>query len=242
MVGIERQRGFTIIEVVLFLAISGLLIVLLVAGWTVRINTERYRDSVTTLQSFIQQQYNLVYNVENDRSDQLACTGNAEVVDGSSLKGQSECVLLGRYITMIASGDDTRLTVSPIVGLDAPLDDGDGGKTLPELLVDPYKAKVVSQDIGLSENELIVPWGAAVVDGQNMTIAILRDPQTGAVHTYSVGTEAPLASILSQQPDIIEQERSICLDPGAPFSGERIAVVIRAKASSQSAIETEVGC
>lgn len=240
MVNIERQRGFTIIEVVLFLAISSLLVVLLLAGWTVRVNTERYRDSVTTLQSFLQQQYNLVYNVENDRSNELACNTNAQVVDGSTPKGQSNCVLLGRYITLDASGDETHLTVVPIVGLDATPDDGDAGKTLPELLVDPYRAKIVTQDIGLSEDELFVPWGATTVDRQSMTIAILRDPQTGTTHTYSTGSEASLAILLSQSD--IEQERRICLDPGAPFSGERRAVVIHAKASSQSAIETEAGC
>lgn len=243
MIDVRRQQGFTIIEVVLFLAISGLLVVLLMTGWTVRINTERYRDSVVTLQSFLQQQYNLVYNVENDRGNDLACDNQARVQAGSSEKGQTNCVLLGRFITIQASSNDTNITVSPVVGLDTAPDDSDAGKTLPELFLDPYRVKTVSQNIGLSETEFAIPWGATVVGGRDMTIAILRDPQTGIAHTYSTGSEVALTNLLRQAESInIEEERRVCLDPGAPFSGEQMAVVIRAKASSQSAVETEAGC
>lgn len=240
MMGAQSRRGFTIIEVVLFLAISGLLAVLLMTGWTVRVNTERYRDSVTTLQSFLQQQYNLVYNVENDRTNNLTCNNAGRVVTGVSAKGQTNCVLLGRFITIGVVGGETQLNVSAVVGLDATPTASDATKPLKELLVSLYGANVVTQDVGLSETELTVPWGATIVGGQSVTASILRDPRTGAVHTYSIDTNGSLNSLLANSNN--EAERHICLDPGAPFSGERIAVVIRASASSQNAIETEVGC
>src|SRR5688572_29756839 len=109
------QRGFTIIEVTLFLAISALLAVLMLGGWTVMINTQRYKDSVQTYQSFLQQQYNLVYNVENSRENNMICAnGTVEESESSGTpRGQTDCVILGRYIEL---RDGQNLTVKAIVG------------------------------------------------------------------------------------------------------------------------------
>ncbi|MEP6710564.1 MAG: prepilin-type N-terminal cleavage/methylation domain-containing protein, partial [Candidatus Saccharibacteria bacterium] len=54
----QRHPGFTIIEVMLFLAISGALAVGILIGSNVAITSQRYRDSLNSLQSLLQQQYN----------------------------------------------------------------------------------------------------------------------------------------------------------------------------------------
>ena len=48
------SRGFTIIEVMLFLAITGLLAVGVLATVGNSINVQRYRDAVVTLQTEVQ--------------------------------------------------------------------------------------------------------------------------------------------------------------------------------------------
>ena len=51
---IVKSKGFTIIEVMLFLAVTGALAVAILVGSGVAIGQQRYKDSVNSLQSFIQ--------------------------------------------------------------------------------------------------------------------------------------------------------------------------------------------
>ncbi len=255
--GTAKQRGFTIIEVTLFLAISGLLAVLLMTGWVTRVNTERYRDSVVTLQSFLQQQYNLVYNVENERSSDLTCDSDANVTQGPGPKGQSDCVLLGRFISVKTDAEGTVLSVRPIVGYEGP-NPVTTPMSLGRLLYDNYKVKAQDIDMGLSDTELVVPWGAVIDDStkadgtsksfaKDFSIAIIRSPLDGTAHTYvakdtniqkvlGIGDTGPGSDSSTEDKDV-----TVCLDPGTPFSGGAMAVIIRAYASSQNAVTTSTG-
>ena len=113
--GAKNDQGFTIIEVSLFLGLSALLAVLLLGGWTTMINTQRYKDSNKSLQTFLQEQYNGVYNVQNGRDNKFTCS-DSEVKKISVVgdePGQTDCILMGRYID-IQKGQD--ITVRAIVG------------------------------------------------------------------------------------------------------------------------------
>ena len=100
------KAGFTIIETMLFLAVSGFLIMGILAGTGVSINTQRYRDSVVSLRSFLQQQYSDVSNVRNSSQTNpcLSSSGN---------RGQTDCVILGRYVT---SQGVSNLSVKNVIG------------------------------------------------------------------------------------------------------------------------------
>jgi hypothetical protein len=213
----------------------------LLTGWSVMINTQRYKDTVNTTYAFLQSQYNLVYNVENNRDETLKCNGNTvQNSDGinPTQRGQSDCVLLGRYLRLT---DGVTFKSYPIVGKDVQSD-----------TASEYQPKVVSPDfdIGLSENTLTVPWGAVVKGGgvhreeiQTIAIVLLRSPQFGTVNTYSFNTTSggnPVLN-LADLNTANEAERLLCFDPGATIAGPRQAVVIRAHASSQNAIETIPG-
>src|SRR5665811_997144 len=92
---LSNQAGFTIIETMLFLGITALLIMGLLVGIGTSINIQRYRDSVSSLQSVLQQQFSEVSNVSND-SLSNACYGDNST---NNPRGQSNCVILGRLIT-----------------------------------------------------------------------------------------------------------------------------------------------
>ena len=261
-----RQQGFTIVEVLLFVSISGLLIATLTVGWTANLNTQRYKDSVTTLQSFLQQQYNLVYNVENTRDSSLTCNGaTGKVISGGvgNSRATTNCVLLGRYITVKHTSQGTELQVAAITGRDLesilPVPDNDV-KAFQEV-----NAQRLTTDIGLSESQFTVPWGAEVVTdtmtdpttpSQDWAIVIIRSPLGGTVHTYVKKTTGGAQPVLvDSDPSSLgmlndpavtaeTEDAKLCLDPGASFAGVRMAVVIKAKASSQSSVETsaEAGC
>lgn len=240
--GMKTQHGFTIIEVTLFLALTGLLAVLLLGGWTTMINTQRYKDSVKTTQTFIQEQYNLVYSVENGRGDNLRCSGGTVTDAGGTgeSRGQSDCVLMGRYLHV---NNGTRIDVYAIVG-----DEPASGTASSDIdSIRAYTPQRVGSEVGLTRNKLNVPWQAEVVgtagstDTQNFAIAIIRTPSSGIVHTYA--TTAPNDGSLPEVAALVsaanEQTNTyMCLDPGNPLAGGRMGVMIKARASSQSFVET----
>jgi type II secretory pathway pseudopilin PulG len=237
-----KNGGFTIIEVILFLGITGLLALTLLGGWTTMINTQRYKDSVKTVQSFLQTQYNLVYNVENAEQPDGGpyCDVNAsdepQFVTTESPRGQSDCIQMGRLIH-ISGGVDIRAYA--IVGADMP---NSASTDAAEII--RRNPIIVENELQISENELTVPWQAEVVNRrdiggiQNVALAIVRSPLSGSVHTYRVTTDGVS---LPDVEDMIavgnEQEVNLCLDPGTAFAGNRIGVVIRERASAQSFVQ-----
>lgn len=236
----QNKSGFTIIEVMLFLALSGMLAVLLLGGWGIMINTQRYKDSTRTLQTFLQQQYNLVYNTENGRTNDLNCdqTNGVRQNGTGQARGQTDCILMGRYVRI--SGMD--VTVSAVVGNNL-TDQSESNDEASILASDPH---IVTQDLGLSDTRLVIPWQSRVVgkngssDAANYAMAVLRSPLTGAVHTYVTPlpndtANPPLDSTFLNSSNESEAVQ-LCVDPGAPMSGGRRAVVIGANASSQSFI------
>ena len=111
--GTQVTRGFTIIETMLFLAISGLLIVGMLAGTGASINIQRYRDAVETFKTTLQNQYGELSSVKNDRDDNWTCTGTAQSeAGGSEARGQSDCVLMGRYLSVV----DSKINISSVLG------------------------------------------------------------------------------------------------------------------------------
>ena len=58
------QSGFTIVEVVLFLAITGLLTVGLLAGVSAALRQQQYHDAVQSFAGFIRDQYSRVIRIE----------------------------------------------------------------------------------------------------------------------------------------------------------------------------------
>lgn len=105
--GEVRTQGFTIIESLLFLAISGLMMVTMIAGTSVALNTQRYNDSVRSFKTLLQEQYAQVTSTQNDRTEDIQCgvDGTAIPVEnegGQQYRGQSDCEMVGRYVIVRA--------------------------------------------------------------------------------------------------------------------------------------------
>lgn len=237
----RRKAGFTIIEVTLFLGVSGLLIMLLLGGWTVMINTQRYEDSVVSFQGFLQDQYNLVYNVENGRAANLTCDSNTgSIASGTTPRGQTGCVVLGRFLRIV---DGSNIQVLPVVGVVLAANDP---ATSDVEAIRNSLPKVVDRSLQFSDSNFSIPWGAVIVNAAgnslDYTIAILRSPLAdsgGKVHTYI--QQVPDASSASNLAGLIntaneDEDVEFCLDAGAPLSGGTRAVVVKAFASSQTYI------
>lgn len=236
--GTKTNTGFTIIETMLFLAVAGALTVGVLAGSGLAINQQRYRDSVNTLKSFIQQQYSEVTNVVNDRSGAEGCSDTATVTPPAGAaaqpRGMSGCVILGRYVVIDATG--TQVTASNVIGYrtanvpDKPSDI--------EEIKDNYQLGIST--IGQDSTE--VAWGAAVVknhtnDPMSITMLILRSPLSGAIMTYTTeGIVTDLQSLVA----VANTNRvvDLCVDaPASSLMGNRSAVRIGAFATNQGSVQ-----
>lgn len=237
----QKNAGFTIIETILFLAISGALTVGMLVGSGVAINQQRYRDSVNSLKSFVQQQYNEVTNVVNGRDGSEACndavvTDSTESVTPQS-RGTSECILLGRHIVIDATGK--RVTASNVVAYHTP------GAT--EAASDILEI-TTNYTLGLSKiNQDVteVAWGATVVhqgtsDAMPMSLLILRSPLSGSIMTYAsegvITAPEQLKGMVSATNS--STPRHLCIDNAAGAIGvKRMSVLIASFATSQGAIQ-----
>jgi type II secretory pathway pseudopilin PulG len=235
--GIKKQTGFTIIETMLFLAITGALAAAILAGSGIAISQQRYRDSVNSLKSYVQQQYSEVTNVVNGRDKSWTCDTNGNVIEvnvsAGQARGTSECVMLGRFLTIDGTG--TNLTSANVVGYRA--------ASTPAAASDIDELKTYKLTISPIEQDASeVSWGAQVVKPETTTplqlsMLIVRSPLSGAVLTFTAeGSQTNLNALLS--PQNMSQKRDLCVNADlGSFVGERLAVRIGAFASSQGAIE-----
>ncbi len=233
------QKGFTIIETMLFLGITGLLVMGILVGTGAAINIQRYRDSVSSLKSVLQQQYTNVSNVSNSRTSSWVCDNNGQVIESDSggiPRGQSDCVILGKFITTI---DNQNLVVRDVVG-------STSEKTVPSNdleALQKYNLRVSSVDF--SGENYRLDWGSTLAvpeSGANATfsILILKSPASGAVRTFidpsSVVADNSVGNLVSAT--ALGSSLRVCVDSQGMFGGGQAAIFIVPGATGPSGVET----
>ena len=125
-----RVRGFTIIEVMLFLALTGLMLVGALVGLGTNLARQRYKDSVQDVVMMIRNQYDYVTRVQIDKRDnsdmcEIVAGSSASFVDSSnnSGRGRSLCDVYGvALIFGLSEGDgpaaSSILQSTSILGID----------------------------------------------------------------------------------------------------------------------------
>ena len=121
MVRQNKRRGFTIIEVMLVLALTGLLFVGLIAGFGGSLARQRYKDTTQDLASNLRRLYSLVADTQVQiRDNSSACYGlkdaSGSVMEGraNANRGRSDCVVYG----VAASIYKDRIETTQILGKD----------------------------------------------------------------------------------------------------------------------------
>ncbi|MEO5690621.1 MAG: prepilin-type N-terminal cleavage/methylation domain-containing protein [Candidatus Saccharimonadales bacterium] len=112
-----KRDGFTIIEVMIFLAISGLMLAMAMIGSGNLARQARFSDTVNGLHSTLQRQYEDVANGVNTRQ-----IGSAGCSAGSPQPGSDDCLLLGKVISFVDDGG-TNITTRYITGTPVPVVD-----------------------------------------------------------------------------------------------------------------------
>lgn len=243
--GISKRAGFTIIETMLFLGVTGLLILGILGSTGGAVSKQRYRDSVSSLQAFFQNEYSTVSNVYNGNTGTTPC--GAQV----SARGQSNCVILGRYITATPiSNRSYKLLARTVIGT---IPAGS-----PEVLNDVqvftaagngpqpgYNIRVLPAT-AMDSVDYSVEWDAnMVISGTNSAMSfstlILRSPASGYIKTFvhptTVVSDGQIQAGLVSVASSLTQPLKICVTDYDYTISVKRAVFINTDASSASGVE-----
>lgn len=206
--GVKIHKGFTIIELILFLGITGLVMGVLLVGVGSSLTRERYRDAVTSFQDYMQGQYNLVANVSNLRDASDICQ-NGKILSNPTPdtgRGTSDCTIVGRIVSSTQNGDQVTSSQVYATADVASLSGTDDIQVL-------NSAKLIASPTAAPYN---LGWSATLVDPRpddslsTFSILIVRMPTTGLIHTYALkqANQSPAALVGAQIP---KEGMTICV-------------------------------
>lgn len=231
----KMRSGFTIVEVALFLAITGLLFMGIAGGVQTSLFQQRYNDSVQSFAEFLRSVYSQVTNVE-----------------GSSINGgRSDRAIYGKLVTFGETKDlsgednsDGAVFSYTVVG-NAGDDIGTGGNVLSSLKALEINIRDESGLVGIVES-YIPRWGAKIEDisGSKFdgALLIVRHPSSGTVYTYIY--EGEVSNIINSdglmngwEANFKLEQADFCVDPDGVSGGVRRDVRITQGARNASGVE-----
>ena len=252
----RKLKGFTIIEVSLFLAITGLIFLGVTFGVQSSVFRQRFNDSVQSFAEFLRSAYAETMNVQNaeaGRSRQaiygkLVTFGeeygfSKEKVDGNQAFMYD---VVGKINSDVGGGGGDVLTA--LVNADADVAIKEAGKT-PRLagIVESFKPKWSSQI-----QQACTSPATCYTTPIKATLLIVRHPKSGTVYTYVMNNKAipvndKMRSLISGQ-NILKSyltktnfksvQIDFCVNPeGNKKYDNRTNVRINANARNSSAIE-----
>lgn len=185
---VRAQRGFTVIEAILFLGISGLLFLIALLGTGNVIRAVRFTDSGRSLNAYVQRQYDDIINGLNTRLGNETCTAGSVSTGSNQTPGTSNCLLMGKLLVFTINSPTIRLY--DVVGTEPA--NVDYGKTDAQLIID-FKPQAITNSGVATYN---IPWQAYISgtkrlsDSQAVTgLLLVRSPKSSRIvsYTYKVG-------------------------------------------------------
>ena len=249
--GTGKQRGFTIIETLLFLAITGVMMATMIAGTSVSLNNQRYRDAVVSLKTLIQEQYSDIQSTQNDRTASDTCAlVSSETTYGA---GQSDCEIFGRY--MVIKGGD--VTIFPVLSYRDAAAKPPSATDIEYMTNASYFKMAVDRSFVATDS---LEWGTeiswpasgdgshSVTTPRSLGVLFVRSPESGQMYTFTSDTvPADLSSFSGNiLRDMIvagatvpgQAARTVCVESnGLSFAGANF-IYINAYATGSGSIET----
>lgn len=227
--GTQNTNGFTIIEVMLVLAITGLMLIGILVGTSAQITRQEYRSSVTALQSELQRQYSAVQNPENSRE-------NADVASCGGARGASlTCFVVGRFVV----GNGSELTEYPVIGQNSI--DSSSDISLPLTDGSQWRLRLDTAQ----KEDYTLRWGSTVsvnnTNGRTFSLLVLMSPNNGTLETYSETGHSPGADHGALLGSVAGSPKraavNLCVVGGSSSSiGQALAVQVATNASSATGV------
>lgn len=250
---IKKQPGFTVIETMLFLAVTGLMVVAMIAGTSISIQTQRYHDSVRSFKSLVQGQYAEIVSTENNRSTSTVCGESGptpvESTEGHSVVGQSSCEIVGRYM-LVDQGEVSIYSVIAQRNEHGGPSDSNTSDDIQLMRDDRYiRFGIDSSFIETSSLEwgAEIAWPSAGAEARTpkmpraISLLFIRSPDSGQIYTFSsndIPDEKPDGQFIRDM--IADDGRSdvtICIDSAGLLSNNSMFIYIDGHASSSSSVE-----
>lgn len=226
----QSHKGFTIIEAMLFLAISGFLAIALLVGAGGAIQRQQYRDSVQSFADFLKGEYDRVINVENDRGLATCPLGG-----GASHRGQSSCLIVGRVVTADASHQGREYSSFPVY---AAKQGDEWNYTYSHNDKREYRVP----------NEAKTRLSNQADNSTSITLMMFRDPEVGQLQIRTTDASVDpsnLNNFLSGESvqggdfgDAHTSNREVCVYDNGWLAGERVSVFLNQRSASADAITT----
>ena len=215
------KRGFTLIEVSLFLALTALLFVGIAVGVQNSIYQQRFNDAVQNFAEFLRTAYSQVLNVQSEGT------------------GRSDKAIYGKLITFNVDSDTGKNVINTynVIG---DVSNSIGTGTAIGLL-EELEGNVVIEEEDVGGGKTYTPvgfvenytprWGAAIQksDGSKNpfvgALLIIRHPLSGTVYTYvtdeqiSVGTDDPKIFGGESEERFVIKQVDFCVNPNGPGEG-----------------------
>lgn len=239
MVRTSYSSGFTVIEVMLFLAVSGLMILGMFVGISGSINRQRYEDAVFSFQDYAQGQFNLVDNVRNNRDLNYTCQSGTIAdsgMGGDAARGTSEeCSIVGRLVT---TTDGRNFVSEPVYSTSNTLDTTSGDAAL----LDSMQLALAPSDATNDNDDYELAWGTRIYtdpanpDSSNTAqLLIVRMPISNVVRTYfRTQTSQPLEDFWSTTS---EPEIALCVQPDGLIRSNPTGVKVLANATNANSVQ-----
>ena len=233
----SSRRGFTIIETMLVLAITGLVASVVLVSIGSALRNEQYHSAVDQIYDYFQGQYSLSSAILNDRASDDECTSGGLTQAGNGLgRGTSSCYIVGK---VIKSTDGTTIESYQAIALDDVADatkfPGEANKNPKTVLEDAHITQgrtVTTYDVrGESGVKLTKPNGTAGA----FTLLIARSPITGRIHTFvsDARQETPQVSTMT------EVDLKLCVNPDGLINVgiQQSGILVTKSAANSSAVK-----
>jgi type II secretory pathway pseudopilin PulG len=258
----RTEAGFTIVETMLFLAVTGVLIATLLGGVGIALNNQRYNDAVQSFKSLLQTQYSDISTVINDRSDDWSCNANAitsqPTSGGTQAQGQSDCFLVGKFVTIVGGSVSTTDVVATQKSGILNQSGDDIAKLTSNYHFSLSTVQTETQDLEWGTEIAWPSSGASTHDTshapttpRSIVMLLIRSPDSGTTYTFTkdpqTSSETNPATV--KEADLIammvsgnvvpgQGDRLICLDSDGLSTSGNMGFYIEAYATDSSAIQT----
>lgn len=190
-----KTAGFTIVEVVLFLALSALFLLVAFSGFGDKTRNTQFTDAMRNLQSYVQRLQNDVLNGVNTRSN-TACQitgGTIDLAGTADVPGSSDCIIMGR--TLGFTPDSSRIQIRTIVGRLLSQASGDDFNKSEFELINASNPKVLT---GLMADTYDIDWqvkftaarqvGSSSID--RPSFGFIRSPGSSNIFSFLLGNSS----------------------------------------------------